>query len=211
METNEIKYFPNSLARSISAVFHPLLIPVYGLAIIFAAPTLMGYLPFEIKRILFLIVIVNNVMVPVLLMPFYRHSNIITSWTIDVRKERTIPFFVTTILYAMTWYIVSRFQVPFFMKSFFISTFFISLTVAIINIWWKISVHSVAAGALVALVITLSHRMYTPLLWYLIPAIIISGLILSSRLKLNSHTPGQVWVGLLTGFTGLMIFMQIFQ
>jgi hypothetical protein len=211
METNEIKYFPDSLARSVSAVFHPLFMPLYGLVIIFAAPTLMGYLPVEVKRILLLIVLVNNVMVPVLLMPFYRHSNIISSWIIDVRKERTIPFFVTTILYALTCYIVSRFQLPFFMKSFFISAFLISLTAAIINFWWKISVHSIGAGALVALVITLSHRMYTPLMWYLIPAIIIAGLILSSRLKLNSHTPGQVWVGLLTGFAGLMLFMQIFQ
>jgi hypothetical protein len=211
MDTNEIKYFPDSLARSVSAVFHPLFIPLYGLTIIFAAPTLMGYMPIEVKKILLLIVLVNNVMVPVLLMPFYKHSNIITSWTIDVRKERTVPFFVTTILYALTYFIVSRFQLPFFMKSFFISAFLISLTAAIINIWWKISVHSVGAGALVALVITLSHRMYTPLMWYLIPAIIIAGLILSSRLKLNSHTPGQVWVGLLTGFAGLMIFMQIFQ
>jgi hypothetical protein len=211
METNDLKYFPDSLARSISAIFHPLLIPVYGLVIIFAAPTLMGYLPFEVKRILLFIVLVNNVMVPVLLMPFFRHRKIITSWTIDDRKERTIPFLVTTFLYALTWYIVSRFQVPFFMKSFFISAFLISLTATTINFWWKISVHSVGAGALVALVITLSHRMYTPLMWYLIPAIIIAGLILSSRLRLNSHSPGQVWVGLLTGIAGLLIFMQIFQ
>jgi hypothetical protein len=211
METNEIKYFPDSLARSISAVFHPLFMPVYGLAIIFTAPTLMGYLPLEIKKILLLIVLVNNVMVPVLLMPFFRHRKIITFWTLDDRKERTVPILVSTILYALTWYIVSRFQVPFFMKSFFISTFLISLTVATINFWWKISVHSVGAGSLVALVITLSHRMYTPLMWYLIPAIIIAGLILSSRLKLNSHSPGQAWVGLFTGFIGLVIFMQIFQ
>ena len=211
METNKINYFPDAFARSVSAVFHPLFIPVYGLAIIFMAPTLMGYLPVEIKKILLLIVLVNNVMVPALMMPFFRHRNIITTWTIDDRKERTIPLVLTTLLYAISFYIVSRFQVPFFIQSFFISAFLISLAATIINFWWKISVHSVGAGAIIALVLTLSRRMDTSLMWYLVPAVIIAGLILSSRLKLNSHSPGQVWAGLLAGFTGLMLFMQIYQ
>ncbi len=211
METNKINYFPDAFARSVSAVFHPLFIPVYGLAIIFMAPTLMGYLPVEIKKILLLIVLVNNVMVPALMMPFFRHRNIITTWTIDDRKERTIPLVLTTLLYAISFYIVSRFQVPFFIQSFFISAFLISLAATIINFWWKISVHSVGAGAIIALVLTLSRRMDTSLMWYLVPAVIIAGLILTSRLKLNSHSPGQVWAGLLAGFTGLMLFMQIYQ
>ena len=211
METNKMKYFPDSFARSVSAVFHPLLIPVYGLVIIFIAPTLMGYLPIEFKKILLLIVLVNNVMVPALMMPFFRHRKIITSWTIDDRRERTIPLVLTTLLYAISFYIVSRFQLPFFIQSFFISAFLISLAATIINFWWKISVHSVGAGAIIALVLTLSRRMDTPLMWYLVPAVIIAGLILSSRLKLNSHSPGQVWAGLLAGFSGLMLFMQIYQ
>jgi len=211
METHEIKYFPDSLAKSVSAVFHPLVIPVYGLAIVFAAPTLMGYLPFEIKKILLLIVIVNNIMVPALMMPFFRHRNIITTWTIDDRKERAIPLLLTTLLYAVTFYIVSRFPVPSFMLSFFISAFLISLAATAINFFWKISVHSVGAGSLIALVMTLSNRMNTPLNWYLVTVVFIAGLILSSRLKLNSHSPAQVWAGLLTGFTGLLIFMQIYQ
>lgn len=211
METNQIKYFPDSLARLVSALFHPLFVPVYGLAIVFVAPTLLGYLPFEIKKILLLIVIVNNVMVPALMMPFFRHGNIITTWTIDDRKERKIPLLLATLLYAVTFFIVSRFPVPSFIKSFFIAAFLISLVTTIISFWWKISVHSVGAGALIALVLTLSHRMDTALLLYLIPVIVIGGFILSSRLKLNSHSPWQVWTGLLTGFLAMMVSMQIYK
>jgi uncharacterized membrane protein len=61
------------------------------------------------------------------------------------------------------------------------------------------------------LVLLLSLKMYSPLVWYLVTVIIISGLVLSSRLKLNSHNPQQVWTGFLTGFFGLALFMIFFN
>jgi hypothetical protein len=51
--------------------------------------------------------------------------------------------------------------------------------------------------------------MLTPLQWYLIAVFIAAGLTLSSRLKLNKHNPQQVWLGLLTGFFGLTLFMVL--
>ena len=56
--------FLNKPAKIISAVFHPLFIPVYGMVIIFSAPTLFGYLPFTVKKLLLLIVLINNVFFP---------------------------------------------------------------------------------------------------------------------------------------------------
>jgi 4-hydroxybenzoate polyprenyltransferase len=78
-----------------------------------------------------------------------------------------------------------------------------------INFWWKISIHSVGAGALAATVFVLSLKMHTPLLWYMIPVILAAGLILTSRLKLNSHNPNQVWVGFLTGFLVISLFILL--
>jgi membrane-associated phospholipid phosphatase len=67
----------------------------------------------------------------------------------------------------------------------------------------------VGSGAMIALVLILSVKMLTPLQWYLIAAFIAAGLTLSSRLKLNMHNPQQVWVGLLTGFFGMALFMNL--
>jgi len=49
--------------------------------------------------------------------------------------------------------------------------------------------------------------MHTPLTWYLLAVILASGFILSSRLRLNTHNPSQVWVGFLTGFMGISLFI----
>jgi hypothetical protein len=52
--------------------------------------------------------------------------------------------------------------------------------------------------------------MLTPLEWYLVPAVIVGGLVLSARLKLNLHSPAEVWTGLFLGFFGLSLFMMFF-
>ena len=210
MNTNEPKNSFSTLAKIITVIFHPLLMPVYGMAIIFSAPTLFGYLPFPVKKLLFLILLVNNVLLPLSMLPFFIHMNIISSWSLSDRKERIIPLVITTILYCTTSFIIFRFPIPVFFKSFIYATAFLSLIVTVINFRWKISLHSVGAGALIALVIILSLKMFTPLVWYLISAVIAGGLILSSRLKLNFHNPQQVWLGFFTGIIGLTLFMMFF-
>ena len=211
MNKSRSEDFSDKLARTISAIFHPFLIPVYGLLTIFIAPTLYTYLPFEVKKLVILIVLVNNVLLPLSLLPFFVHRNLISSWFMDERKDRVAPLIISTVLYAVTTYITFRFPVPNFLKSLFIAIAFISLVTTIINFWWKISIHSIGAGVLIALVLTLSFKMYTPLLWYLIPAILSGGLILSSRLQLNLHTPGQVWSGFFAGILGFSAILMLFQ
>lgn len=202
--------FSHKLASTISVVFHPLLVPVYGLVIIFVAPTLYNYLPFEVKKLIILIVIVNNILLPLSLLPIFIHRNLISSWYMNERKDRVIPLMLSTILYLVTAYIIFRFQIPSFLKSFFVAAAFISLVATIINLWWKISLHAIGAGVLPGLVLILSFKMYNPLLWYLIPSILACGLILSSRLRLNLHSPGQVWLGFLTGLLGFSFIVLLF-
>jgi len=54
------KYTGDLLAKIISIIIHPLLITVYGLLIIFSAPTFIGYIPFTVKKILLIIIVINN-------------------------------------------------------------------------------------------------------------------------------------------------------
>jgi hypothetical protein len=183
---------------------------LYGMIIIFTAPTLFWYIPLKVKKILFLVIATNNILIPLSLMPFFRYRNIISSWLIETRKERIIPLLSVSFFYSITSVIMFRLQIPVFLKAYIFSTSFIAITVTIINFWWKISLHSVGAGILTGIVIVLSLKMMVPLTWFLIPVIIISGLILSSRLKLNSHNVSQVYLGFATGFAGMNLFMLLF-
>jgi hypothetical protein len=207
MSTASTTNLPDKMAKIISVVFHPIFIPLYGLIILLSAPTFLGYLPFEIKRIIFLVVLVNNVFLPLALIWFFRFRNLISTYEIEDRRERTIPLLTASILYCTTSFIVFNYQIPFFLKSFIFAVSVVSIIVSMINFWWKISIHAVGAGALTATVFVLSLKMYTPLTWYLAAVILTGGLVLSSRLKLNYHNPSQVWVGFLTGLLGISLFI----
>lgn len=201
-------------AKVISVLFHPLLMPVYGLALILSGYTPFGYIQIPVKRLLFLIIMINNVLLPLALLPFLMYMKFISSWTIQEREERAVPMIITTILYATSSYILYRIPVPFFLKAFIYSVFLISLILTLINFRWKISLHSVAAGAITGLILILSFRLYSNLLWFLIFSIVAGGMIMSARLKLNIHSPRQVWTGFSAGFvllTFLMFFLQQFS
>lgn len=198
-----------TLAKIISVIFHPLFMPLYGLGIIFTAPTLLEYLPAEVKKMLVLVILVNNIIIPATLLQIFKNRNIINSYNIEERGERVVPLLLVSILYSVTSYIIFRYQIPVFLKAFIFASTLLVISVTIINLWWKISIHAVAAGALVSVVIILSLKMHSPLTLYLIAAILAGGLILSSRLKLDSHDPPQVWFGFFTGLSGLTLFILL--
>lgn len=210
MEKSRTENIITLIAKTVSVVFHPLFMPIYGIIIILSAPTLFGYLPGSIKKLILLIVLINNVLLPLSLMPYLRYRNYITSWTIENRRERMIPMFIASILYAATSYIIIRYPVPVFIKTFILGIFIISLLLTALNMWWKISLHSAAAGAIAALVLVLSFKMNSPLLWPLMLVIVSAGLVLSSRLKLNAHSPAEVWSGFFLGYFGLGLLMWFF-
>jgi hypothetical protein len=202
MTIEKSKNAADTLATIISIVFHPLFIPLYGLGILFSAPTYLSSIPFQVKKILFFIVLMNNVLVPLAMLPFFRIRNIITSYTIENRSERIIPLVTGSILYIITAFIFFRFPVPDFFKSFIFATAILAVMVTFINFRWKISIHGAGSGALTALVVVLGLKTGAPLTWYLVAAILAGGLNLSSRLRLDSHDPSEVWIGFLVGFAG---------
>lgn len=209
MDDYKISNFSETLAKVVSGVFHPIFMPLYGLLILFSAPTFLVYLPIEAKRILFFVLLINNVFIPLAMLPFFRYRNVISSYRIEGRNERIIPLLSASILYCTTSFIVFRFQIPFLLKSFIFATAVLAIIVSVINFWWKISVHSVGAGALTATVLMVSLKLHTPLTNYLIAVVLIGGLILSSRLKLNVHTPSQVWAGFGTGLIIITLFLLL--
>lgn len=209
--TNRKRNLPEAVARTASIVFHPLFMPLFGLMVIFTAPTLFWYIPLKAKEILFFIFIVNNVLIPISLMPFFRYRNLVTSWYIESRSERAVPLFTVSLLYAVTTFILYRLQIPVFFKVYAFSLTMLSLGLLFINRKWKISLHSAGAGALIAVVLVLSLRMSASLPFYLAGAVLIAGLILSSRLRLNKHSTYEVYAGFFAGLVIPVVLMLIFQ
>jgi hypothetical protein len=198
-------------AKIISISFHPLLMPVYGLLVIFFAPTLFWYLPFKVKEILFFIILINNVLIPVSLLPFLRYRNLISSWVIDEQKERVIPLLIVSLLYSVTSYILYKLQIPVFVKAYMYSLALLAGVLFFINLRWKISLHSAGGGAMTALIFVLSVKMGVPLPFQTALVLILSGIVMSVRLMMNTHNPRQVYGGFIAGLVIQGSLMLLFQ
>ena len=82
---------------------------------------------------------------------------------------------------------------------------------ALINIKFKISAHMVGIGGLLGSLISLSYLIKFDMTYFYIAAIIIAGLIGTSRLYLKEHRPYQIYTGFLLGLavqTGLFFVFE---
>ncbi|HVN59248.1 MAG TPA: hypothetical protein VMT63_13190 [Bacteroidales bacterium] len=198
-------------AKIVSVIFYPLLIPLYGLLVVFFAPTLFWYIPSKAKLLLFLIFLFDNFLVPMLLMPFFRYRNMVSSWMPGNIAERTIPLMTVSLWYAITSFILFRLQIPVFFKAYSYSLTMVSVALLAMNKWWNISAYGSAAGTVLAMILALSIDMSVSIPIYLAAASIIAAVILSARLKQNTHSPREIYIGFFTGLSITAVVMLLLQ
>jgi membrane-associated phospholipid phosphatase len=80
----------------------------------------------------------------------------------------------------------------------------------IINLTYKISLHTLAWGATVASLAGISLKMMIDIPGIIISAVLLSGLVGFARLKLNAHNPSQVYLGWIAGVSIILILTFVF-
>ena len=200
-----------SIANLISILFHPLLLATYLFgAFILMDPMLVlppGYTKVA-QWLIVLVVWLTTFAIPALSLGLLKYTGNISSLKLHNRKERLLPFFYITIFYGFTAYFFSRqMLVTEVTSGIFIISAIMILVAAIITFFWKISVHSLSMGGAVGLLFVITAMMPdSPVSYLFLATIIISGLVLSARLKLQAHTPAQVYLGFVVGlFISFMI------
>jgi len=210
MENSTTKKIGDITARTLTMVFNPFLMPIFGLLIIINSPTIFNYLSKDIKRLLLLIVLINNGVLPFMFLSYMKVRNFISDWLIFNRAERMVPMFTSAIFYGLTVYITYKFNIPTFIKTYFVAALVMALLLGAVSFWMKASVHAAGMGSIVALIIVMIIKTQVPLIGYLVTSIILTGLVMSARLWLNAHTVKEIWVGLLLGFLGTGLVLYFF-
>lgn len=193
---------PINISKILSFIFHPLLIPTYLFLILFSLfPTLFRH---EQLVWLFLgIIIILTFVVPVWSVLLLKHLGIISSIYLNEQKERTLPFMLTTLIYAGTYWFLLSLEIDVFNvlpKIMLLITFSIFIS-TIITYFWKISVHAIGISGIIGILTRIAFSVQSvELLIFLMIGLILSGFVMSARLSLNAHTPKQLYVGFLVGF-----------
>jgi len=199
-----------SLAKIFSALFHPLLLPTIGIIILYNSGSVLEYLPFQAKKIILIVVSISTFILPLTFVPFFIFQRIIKNVQMENARERLIPFFVTTVLYFFCYFLLLRLGAPQTITKFILAATSTVLILFMVSFKWKISAHMTGLGGLTGALIAISFRLGVNLEYFIIAAIIISGIIGYSRLILIAHKQYQIYLGWLSGvFVAIAVILLL--
>ncbi|PCJ28127.1 MAG: hypothetical protein COA97_02295 [Flavobacteriales bacterium] len=187
-------------AKIISSLFHPLLMPVIGLLIIFNTDSYINYImPFEKKMAIIFLVALTTFIIPSFISLILLIKKVIDSLEMKTQKERIIPYALTVVFYVLTLYMLKNAQIPPIIYNFIIGATLSVILAFIINLKWKISAHMIGVGGLVGALICISMILEIYITPYIIFALLMAGLVGSCRLVLKAHTQSQIYIGFVVG------------
>jgi membrane-associated phospholipid phosphatase len=198
------------VAKIISIIFNPLLMPTYGLLILLNSETYFSMLPFHAKKVIFIIVFITTCLLPLAFLPLFMYQNLLKDFEMPTIRERIIPFSTMAILYFMGYLILNQMDVPSTIANVLLAGAITILIMLLITLRWKISAHMAGIGALTGVILVFSYYLETNLIIFLLTSIFIAGLLGTSRLILNHHTPTQIYSGFGLGLTVLVLTFVFF-
>ncbi|HNX43869.1 MAG TPA: hypothetical protein PLJ84_08725 [Bacteroidales bacterium] len=199
------------IARILSYILHPLLLPTLSFILIGTLPSIFVLgLPVKAQLWLLGMVFTFTFLIPVtgtfMLVQFDR----VRSIELKESRERTLPLMITGISYMFLYYLVKDASIPAIYLFFIYGSIIVMVAGMLINLFWKISLHTLAWGAATGALTGISLRFMLDIPLTIACTIILSGLAGFARLKLNAHNPTQVYVGFVVGAAMMLLLILLF-
>jgi len=198
------------LAKIFSYLLHPLLLPTYAIVLLLNLPLFLTYtLSLEAKMWLILLVFGFTFFIPVAAMLSMYYFRAISSLELEQSSQRTLPLLFTAASYYALLYLLRKSGLPDYFLYFIYGALFTLLAGLMINLAYKISLHSLAWGAAVASFIGISLKLGVDIPVIIIVSILIAGIAGYARLQLRAHNSTQVYMGFATG-AGIILVLTFF-
>lgn len=197
-------------ARLFSMVFSPLLMATYGVALAMTL-SFLCFLPLGSRAVVVFETFLATTAIPVIGIFILSKLNVVKDPGLNDREDRTWPYIIETACFigmAIYFYYVNA---PSWLSFFLLGGAVALIILTIVNRWWKISGHATGVGGLCAIIFFLmitGNSVYSLQPEFII-AILIAGIVGSSRLILQRHTLGQVCAGFLNGFACIFLAAYI--
>ena len=198
-----------SIAHVISTVFQPLLMPTYGVILLFVY-TYFGVVYTQQFWLIITPILLFSFMIPAVLIFMMFRVGIISDLSLTKRRERFYPYLITLLSYTAMMLFYYRMNMPKWFLLMIAASIAIMIAAIIITLWWKISAHMFGIGGLLGGAMSVSYfvERSNPYCMFM-GLFILAGLIGTSRLILKRHTVAQVIAGFLLGFLLSFVFVWI--
>jgi hypothetical protein len=185
-----------------SILFHPLLIPAYVIGfLIYLHPGAFEGFDQHTKNLRMFSIVLFTIFFPAFSIFLSWRLKLVKTLSLEIRQDRLVGFIVTMFFYFWASYVFRNLpDTPPVASHFLLGTFLAVCGAWMCTIFYKISLHAVAMGGLIAFFILFGRQdPFVSGLYISIP-ILIGGLVCTSRMLLGAHNRFEMITGFFMGF-----------
>ena len=189
-------------AHFFSVVFHPLFIPFYVVSfLVNFHPSYFSGLGFYTKFELLRSTAVNTILFPAFALLVMKGLGFVKSVLLHTQQDRIGPYLANMIFYFWMARVFFNFKPELtpVLASFMTGVFLTTAVALIANIFSKISMHAIGCGGMLGIFIVIMNSNSKLMTWPLSLALLITGLVCTSRLIVSNHTQKDIYLGLIIG------------
>ncbi len=192
-------------APLISYLFHPLIMPSLGLLIILNSGSYLSLLDPAVKRAIVFVMALGTLVFPLMILPVLQYRSLVLKNQEAISKgERLVPQIIILALYIITFVYFNKLPLSQVIHAYILSVTGTLFLVLVLNLKFKISMHTAALGGMAGLIIALIYLYETPLQGLLLLSLFAGGLTGSARMAQGDGW-GSILGGFLLGF-GVVLF-----
>ncbi|NNE32565.1 MAG: hypothetical protein HKN40_09365 [Winogradskyella sp.] len=197
----------NFLLKSISFVFHPLIMPLLG--VIFYFSKTPRFIPVPIRNAKIFSIVILTIILPILLFFLLKTVNKVESIYLQSTKERIIPLFINCIILVLILFRVLTPNEILELYYFFVGILCSTLACLILAFFKiKASIHMIAATGFFMFAVAIGIHYQINVNGTIAIMMIILGAIATSRLHLNAHTNQELVIGAFVGLFPQLILLK---
>lgn len=197
----------NNILKSISFIFHPILMPMLGVIFYFSKSP--RYIPIEIIQAKVLSLFILTVLLPILLYFLLKTMGKTSTIYLSTAKERITPLILNCIIVTLIILRVLPSTEIIELHYFFVGILFSNLSCLILAILkFKASIHMVAVAGVFMFYVALSIHFSININGTLALMAILIGAIATSRLHMEAHNSKELIIGFIIGFIPQLILVN---
>lgn len=201
--------FLKNTAHLFSFIFHPLVVPSIGFILLFYSLPGFELYPPRMRNIMMAIIVFSTGLLPISFILLMSLATGVSS-KMTHHRDRMLPYIFSAFSIYMGAQLMGKLPVPGVFRLFMLGACLLLILLFLITMKWKISGHSAAMGGLTGLFLSLAFRYAIDLRWIIIAAILVSGIVASSRILLKKHKALQVYIGYGLGLAIIFFTVYLF-
>ena len=196
-----------AIASFISYVFHPVFVPVYlVLFMVYVHPYLFAGFDGFGRSMIVMRAVIMYAFFPAITVVLLKAVKFIDTIYLKTQKDRIIPLVACGIWYFWMWFVergLEEYPKPAVQLALAI---WLSASFGLMaNIVMKVSLHAIAMGVMLTFILLLAFSQSLNFGIYISIALLITGLVCTSRFIVSDHHPKEVYGGLGIGMFSMLI------